>query len=100
MTGKSKLVLFKSSLESIEKLSAEDNTEYLDGQKELVSTGNPTPLIGREPSTRDDAMQMGMMQERSPPSMQDRQKPDLSAEMFGSAAIWSRVSAAVRKSRP
>jgi hypothetical protein len=28
-------------------------------------------------------MQMGMMQERLAPSMQDRQKPDLSAEVFG-----------------
>jgi hypothetical protein len=78
LTGKSKLVLFESSFESIEKLSAKDNTENLDGQKELVSTGNPTPLIGREPSTRDDAMQMRMMQERLAPSMQDGQKPDLS----------------------
>jgi hypothetical protein len=60
LTGKSKLVFSKSSFESVEKLSAKDNTEYFDGQKELVSTGNPTPLIGREPSTRDDAMQMGM----------------------------------------
>ena len=83
MTGKSELVFFKSSFESVEKLSTKDNTEYFDGQKELVSTGNPTPLIGREPSARDDAMQMGMMQERLAPSMQDRQKSDFSAEMFG-----------------
>jgi hypothetical protein len=61
LTGKSKLVFFKSAFESVEKLSTKDNTEYFDGQKELVSTGNPTPLIGREPATRDDAMQMGMM---------------------------------------
>ena len=60
MTGKSKLVFLESSFESVEKLPAKDNTEYFDGQKELVSTGNPTPLIGREPSPRDDAMQMGM----------------------------------------
>jgi hypothetical protein len=76
-------VFFKSAFESVEKLSAKDDTEYFDGQKELVSTGNPTPLIGREPSPRDDAMQMGMMQEGLAPSMQDRQKPDLSAEVFG-----------------
>jgi hypothetical protein len=47
LTGKSKLVFFKSAFESVEKLSTKDNTEYFDGQKELVSTGNPTPLIGR-----------------------------------------------------
>jgi hypothetical protein len=59
-------VLFKSSFESVEKLPAKDNTEYFDGQKELVSRGNPTPLIGREPSPRDDAMQMGMRAEAFP----------------------------------
>jgi hypothetical protein len=61
LTGKGKLVLLKSSFQSLEKLSAKDNTEYFDGQKKLVSARNPSPMIWREPSTRDHAMQMGMM---------------------------------------
>jgi len=47
LTGKSKLVFFKSSFESVEKLSAKDNTEYFDGQKELASAGNPSSMIRR-----------------------------------------------------
>jgi hypothetical protein len=46
LTGKRKLVFFKSSFESVEKLSAKDNTEYFDGQKELGSAGNPSSMIG------------------------------------------------------
>ena len=82
MTGKSKLVFFKSSLESVEKLSAKDNAEYFDGQKELVSAGNPSSMIWGEPATWDHAMQVGMMKESLAPSMEDRQKPDLSAELL------------------
>ena len=38
MAGESKLVFLKGALESGEKLSAKDDTEYFDGEKELVST--------------------------------------------------------------
>jgi hypothetical protein len=59
LTGKRKLVFFKSSFESVEKLSAKDNTEYFDGQKELGSAGNPSSMIWGEPATWDHAMQWG-----------------------------------------
>jgi hypothetical protein len=83
LTGKGQLVLVKSSFQSLEKLSAKDNTEYLDGQKKLVSAGNPAPMIWREPSTRDHAMHMGMMKESLAPSVQNGEKPDFGAEVFG-----------------
>jgi hypothetical protein len=83
LTGQGKLVLVKSSFQSLEKLSAKDNTEYLDGQKKLVSAGHPAPMIGREPSPRDHAMDMGMMKESLAPSVQNGEKPDFGAEVFG-----------------
>lgn len=83
MAGQSKLVLVKSSFQSLEKLSAKDNPEYFDGQKKLGAVGNPAPMIWREPSTRDHAMHMGMMKESLAPSVQNRHKADVSAEVFG-----------------
>jgi hypothetical protein len=83
LTGKGQLVLLKSSFQSLEKLSAKDNPEYLDGQKKLVSAGNPAPMIWREPSPRDHAMHMGMMKESLAPSVQNGEKPDFGAEVLG-----------------
>ena len=83
MTGKSKLVFFKGWFESVEKLSAKDNTEDFDGQKELGSAGNPSSLIWGEPATWDYAMQVGVMEKSLAPSMENRQKPDLSAKVLG-----------------
>jgi hypothetical protein len=83
LTGKSKLVFFKSSFESVEKLSAKDYTEYFDGQKELGSAGNPSSMIWGEPATWDHTMQVGVMEKSLAPSMENRQKPDLSAEVLG-----------------
>jgi hypothetical protein len=83
LTGKSKLVFFKSLFESVEKLSAKDNTEYFDGQKELVSAGNPSSMIWGEPATWDHAMYMGMMKQSLAPSVENGEKPDFGTEVFG-----------------
>ena len=40
-------------------------------------------MIGREPSSGHDAMHMGMMQESLAPGVQNREKSDLSAQVFG-----------------
>ena len=83
MAGESKLVFLKGALESGEKLPAKDDTEYFDGEKELVSAGNPSPMIWGESSAWNHAMQMGMSEQRLPPSVQHREKSDLGAEVFG-----------------
>ena len=40
-------------------------------------------MIGREPSTRDHAMHMGMMKESLAPGVQNGEKPDFGAEVLG-----------------
>ena len=77
------LLFFKSQFESLEKLSAKDNTQYMDGQKELGSARDPSPMIWREPSGRNHTMDMGMMQHGLAPGMENRHKADLSAETLG-----------------
>jgi hypothetical protein len=83
LSGESELVLVKSSFECIEELSTKDHSEYFDGQKELVSAANPTPMIWGEPTPWDHTMEMGMKPECLTPSMENRQKADASAEVVG-----------------
>jgi len=82
LTGKSKLVFVKCLFDGLEKLSAKNKAEYFDGQKELVSAGNPSSMIWGEPATWDHAMHMGM-KESLAPSVEKGKKPDFGAEVFG-----------------
>ena len=83
MAGKGKLVLLESLFQSLEKFPAKDNTEYCNGQKELVSAGNPSSMIWREPSTWDHAMHLGMKKESLAPSVQNGKKSDFGAQVLG-----------------
>jgi len=76
-------VLLKGSLQTVQELSSEHHTEYFDGQKELTSAGNPTAMIGRESSSRDHTMQVGMSEKSLAPGMQKRHKADIGTQVFG-----------------
>src|SRR5215471_13402096 len=52
-------------------------------QEEIAPAGDPPGAVGREPATSDDAMQMRMMEERLPPSVEHGQEAELGAEMLG-----------------
>jgi hypothetical protein len=83
LAGESELVFFKGSFEASQELSPEDPTENVDRQKELRSAGNPSAMIGGESSSRDYAMQVGMSEKSLAPSMQNGQKADVGAQVFG-----------------
>jgi hypothetical protein len=83
LPGERKLVFLEGTLESREKLPAKDHTEYFDGEKELVSAGNPSPMIWGEPSAWDHTMHMGMSEQRLPPGVQNREESDLRTEVLG-----------------
>jgi len=83
LTARVSLCFLKAVRES-RKLSAKDNAEYLTAEKLA-----PQKSIVDDPAIAhllDHAMQVGDGEE-SGPSMENRQKPDLSAKCWGSAAI-------------
>ena len=61
-------------------LPRNETPQCLDGQKEVLARADLVLMIGREPSTRDQAVNMGMEQQVLTPGMQNGNQADLSAE--------------------
>ena len=70
-------------LQRREKNSTEVAREHPDRQEESGSAGNPATAVARKPPTRDHAVQMGMMDERLAPGVEDGEEADLGAEVAG-----------------
>ena len=83
IAGKVQLPSLKSRLERVDELSAKYATEHVDGKKESRVRPNPAGVIEREPTRRDDAVDMGMKLEFLVPGMQDAEETDLGAERCG-----------------
>jgi hypothetical protein len=67
------------------KLAAEDAAEDFDGQKEVGLCGDPALVVGAQSPSRDDAVNMGMVQQLLIPGVQHAEKSDLCAQVFGIA---------------
>ena len=76
----------KGAQESRHKLAAKDATEYLDGEKEGVTSFDPAGVIGRESAGRNHAMDMRVKPEFLIPGMQYAEEADLDTEMRGIAS--------------
>ena len=61
----------------------EQPSEDAHWQKEGRSAGDPTAVVGRETATRNNAVQVRVMEQRLPPSVEDREEAELGAEMLG-----------------
>jgi hypothetical protein len=61
----------------------EKPTEHPDRQEEAVRTGDPGRAIVGQPACRDEAMNVRMMVQRLAPGMEDPEKADFGAEVFG-----------------
>ena len=74
-----------SGLEGVLQRLEEDATEVArkdpDRQEEPGAAGNPAAAVVCEPPTRDDAVQMRMMDERLAPGVEDGEEADLGAEV-------------------
>jgi len=68
--------------EVVQKLAAKDAAENLDRDEVVFATGNPAAAVGREITTGDNAVEMGMMGERLPPRMKDGEHADACTEML------------------
>lgn len=67
--------------ESGEELATEDSGQDLDGEEEPLATFNPRPSIGREATSGDNAVEMGMEEDVLAPGVKNRSEADLRAEM-------------------
>ena len=57
--------------------------EHPDRQEESGAAGDPTGAVVCEPAAGDDAVQVGMMDERLTPGMEHGEEADLGAEVAG-----------------
>ena len=74
---KSRDPLPQSHLQAFEKKSAEQPGKRLDGQKEVRAPLDPSRTVERQPAAGRDAMDVGMVGQRLPPGVQDREAADL-----------------------
>jgi hypothetical protein len=82
-TGERELTHLKSSLQSGDELTAEDATQYADGQEEGIAGMDPAGVIWRETSSWDQTMDMRMSQQILAPGMQDGEESDLRSQVLG-----------------
>jgi hypothetical protein len=62
--------------------ATEEPRQHADRQKEARAAGDPAAPIGRQATTGDDAMEMGMVDQRLPPGVEDGEEADLGAQML------------------
>jgi len=77
------LAVVEGPFERGDKLATEDSTQHLDGQKEAIARGDPTPVIGGETASRNHTMNMGMMFQLLIPTVEHAEEADVGAEMAG-----------------
>ena len=71
-------------LECFYELAAEDLAEHFFWEKELLMSGaNPAGAVKRQAAGRNDAVDVRMVLEFLIPGMEDTEKADFGAEMFG-----------------
>jgi hypothetical protein len=71
----------KGRVERSDEFAAKYPPEHLDGEKEARARPNPACAIRREPTRRDDAVDMGMKLEFLVPGVQHAEEADFSSEM-------------------
>jgi hypothetical protein len=71
----------KGRLELGDKLTPEDATEHLDGQKKAAGRADPSGVIGRQAAGSQDAMGMRVELQSLVPGMQHTEEVDLRAQM-------------------
>jgi len=73
----------KLSLQGVDKLTAEDGTEYVDRQEEGIVGMDPAAVIWGQTSGGDHAVDMRVSAQILTPGMQDGEESDVGAQVFG-----------------
>ncbi len=79
--GKDQFIFFEGIFEKIQKLAFEQRRHYSDGKKKSSTAGFPG-ATGRESTSGDNTMDVGMIHEILAPGVQNADTPDLCPEMF------------------
>jgi len=80
------LALFDGALQSCREFATEQAAEHLHRKKEGIARLNPVLAIGRQSTGGNDAVDMRMVFQFLCPGMENAEKPDLGAQMFGIAS--------------
>jgi|SRR5437660_286306 len=75
----------KGSLESGDKLAAEDTAEHFDGKEERAAGGDPAGVIWGEAAGGKHAVDMGMILQSLVPGMEHTEEADLGSNVPGIA---------------
>ena len=75
------LAFLEGPLETGNELATEDATKHLDGEEKSGARFYPVRVIGRHPTGRNNAMDMGMESELLTPSVQHGEEADFCAEV-------------------
>src|SRR3990172_9738752 len=74
--------LDESASQAGDELAAEHSAEHLHGKKERVARSDPTGVIERQPTGRNNAVYVWMVLQLLIPGMQHAEEADLCAEVF------------------
>jgi len=72
-----------SVAEPVEVAGPEETAEHTDGEEKPAGTGQPGAPVGGESTGRDDAVQVGMVDEGLPPGVEHGEEPDAGPEEAG-----------------
>ena len=75
------LAFLEGPLQTGNELAAEDATKHLDGEKKSGARFYPVGVIGRQPTGRNNAMDMGMESKLLTPGMQHGEETKFRAEV-------------------
>ena len=82
---KLELVLTKELFQSGCELASEDTAQCAYRQEEAFGRGNPSGAIGRQATSGNDIVNVGMMLKVLSPSVEHTKKPDVCSQMLGVA---------------
>lgn len=76
------LLVAKRPIEGFEQQSAEQGGEHSHGEKESGFATDPLGVIGADPASGHDTVDVGMKEQILSPGVENGEEPDFSAEAF------------------
>src|SRR5271165_1429948 len=83
-------MVLEGGLEAGDELATKDAPQHREGKKEARAGSNPVGVIERQPTGRDDTVDMGMKLELLIPGVQDTEEADVGPEMSGIAGDFEK----------